>query len=358
MMSQLPPFFPQEEYQTRLRNVREKMSERDIDACLITTPENIYYLIGLSHQGFFAYHGLIVPRDGPLHLITRAMERVTIENQVHQVEFVGHTDSEDPAHVTLATLKKMGLGLARLGLEKKSLFLPPRIAETLQSQASKADWVDISGVVDSLRLIKSNREMAYTRQAAKVSDAMMQTAIATARTGVSEKEISAEVHRAMILAGGDYPGFGPFIRSSRRLGEEHTTWTDDVLRSGDGLFLELTGCVARYHAPMGRLVFIDKAPPHTETMAAICIESFYRAVAALQPGTTASQVYQAWQSRVDEAGLAHYRRHHCGYLVGIGFPPSWVGGSRVVGLRHDSSLEIQVGMTFHLLSWLMGARAG
>jgi Xaa-Pro dipeptidase len=72
----------------------------------------------------------------------------------------------------------------------------------------------------------------------------------------------------------------------------------------------------------------------------------------------AAEVYRAWQGRVDEAGLSHYRRHHCGYLVGLGFPPSWTGGSMVVGLRHDSDLVLRPGMVFHLLSWLMGAGRG
>jgi Xaa-Pro dipeptidase len=39
-------------------------------------------------------------------------------------------------------------------------------------------------------------------------------------------------------------------------------------------------------------------------------------------GVAAAEVYRAWQSRVDEVGLSHYRRHHCGYVMGLGFPPS------------------------------------
>jgi Xaa-Pro dipeptidase len=200
--------------------------------------------------------------------------------------------------------------------------------------------------------------MAYMQQAATVTDTMMQAALDTARIGVSEKEIAADVHRVMILAGGEYPGFTPFIRSTPRLGEEHTTWSDRVLQTGDALFLEMAGCVARYHAPIGRLVFVGSAPPGTEEMAALCIEAARRVVEAIKPGVTAAQVYRAWQDCVDEAGLSHYRRHHCGYLVGIGFPPSWVGGNRVVGLRHNSNLTLRVGMTFHLLSWLMGTGQG
>ena len=44
--------------------------------------------------------------------------------------------------------------------------------------------------------------------------------------------------------------------------------------------------------------------------------------------------------------------------VGIGQPPSWTGGNSVTGLRHDSDLEIETGMSFHILSWLMGTGRG
>jgi Xaa-Pro dipeptidase len=353
-----PPFFPKEEYRARLQNVRQRMAERGLEACLITSPENIFYLTGLNHQGYFTYHGLLVPLAGALQLITRAMERVTVENQLDGVEFVGHADGDDPAQVTVETIMGMGLANGRLGLEKETLLLSPRIAEALQAQLAQTRWLDISGLVDELRLVKSAGEVAFMRRAALVSNAMMRAAIDTAGAGISEKEIAAEVHRAMILAGGEYPGFTPFIRSTARLGEEHTTWSDRILEPGDALFLEMAGCVARYHAPLGRLVFVNKAPPGTEEMATVCLEAFRRVVEAIRPGVTAAQVYQAWQARVDAAGLAHYRRHHCGYLVGTGFPPSWVGGNAVVGLRHDSSLRLQVGMTFHLLSWLMGTGRG
>jgi Xaa-Pro dipeptidase len=286
------------------------------------------------------------------------MERVTIQHQVSGVQFIGHADSAEPAQVTRETLLEAGFGAARLGLEKNNLFLPPRIADGIQAGLPQADWFDISGLVDELRLVKSPHELAYMRQAATVSEAMMRAAIDTAGAGVSEQEIAAEVHRAMILAGGEYPGFTPFIRSTRRLGEEHTTWSNDILRPGDTLFVELAGCVARYHAPMGRLVFVGRVPDGTDKIEKVCLAAFQRVIEAIKPGAIARQVYQAWQDCVDEAGLTHYRRHHCGYLVGIGFPPSWVGGSMVVGLRHDSPLVLQPGMTFHLLSWLMGTGQG
>lgn len=355
--SELPPF-PEAEYTARLGRVRERMQEADLDVLLVSTPENIYYLSGLDHQGFFAFHLLIVPREGELCLITRAMERATVEKQVPRVRFVGHADGADPAAIACGVLADMGLRTGRFGLEKGSLYFPPRIAEGIVAGVPEVHWVDASGLVTDLRLVKSPLELEYTRAAAAVTDAMMRAAIDSARPGVNEREVAAEVHRAMILAGGEFPGFAPFIRPTPRLHQEHTTWRDRTLRAGEALFLEMAGCVRRYHAPMGRFLYLGQAPPGTQDIEAVCLEAFDRVVEAIRPGVTAAQVYAAWQDRVNQAGLAHYRRHHCGYLVGLAFPPSWTGGSMVVGLRHDSDLVLETGMVFHLLSWLMGTGRG
>jgi Xaa-Pro dipeptidase len=45
-------------------------------------------------------------------------------------------------------------------------------------------------------------------------------------------------------------------------------------------------------------------------------------------------------------------------MVGIGFPPGWVGGSMVVGLRRHSDLVLKEGMVFHILSWLLDSGKG
>jgi Xaa-Pro dipeptidase len=355
------PLFTQSEYEQRLVNLRRLMAEKDLDVCLISSPENIFYLTGLSHMGFFAYHLLIVPVEGKMALICRAMESVTVEKLVvkpGRADFYGFGDGEDPAHFTCDVLRQMGLATGRIAAEKSSLFLPPRIIEGINAGLSLAAIADCSGLVDSLRQIKSAQELDYTRQAAKVTMAMMQAARETAAIGVSEQEIAAEVHRAMLLAGGTYPGFSPFIRATPTIGEEHRTWSDYRLRPGDALFVELAGCINHYHAPMGRLIFLQEVPPGTAEMAQLCLEAFAAITGTIRPGITAAQIYQAWQDVVDSAGFSHYRRHHCGYMTGIGFPPSWVGGPMVVGLRHDSDLELQAGMVFHLMSWLMGAGEG
>jgi Xaa-Pro dipeptidase len=353
-----PPYFSIDEFQDRLDAFRTAMADRGLSVCLVSAPENIFYLTGLDHWGYFAPHILVVPAAGEMILMTRAMERVTIVTQVRNTRFEGHSDSETAADRAGSLLNELGLANGRVGIEAWSSGMSHGAAEQLKRACPRAEWVDISGIVDELRMIKSPAEQTFMRQAARVSDAAAAAAIEAVRARASEREVAAACQQAMIAAGGTYPGFGPFIRSTSRLGEEHTTWSDAELASGDSAFLELSGCVARYHAPLGRLIHVGKAPEQARTMSVICADAFQAVCDTLRPGALFRDVYAAWQRVVDAAGLAHYRRHHCGYVVGIGVPPSWTGGNKVIGLRHDSELVVRAGMGFHVLSWLMGTGRG
>ncbi len=341
------------------------MAERRLDVAVFSVPESVFYLTGLDHWGYFAPHHLVVPLEGELTLITRAMERVTIEAQVRNARFLGHTDSETAVARLIdlldAAAHRRGSrspGGLTVGLEEQGAGLSALAGRSLRSSVSGATFQDITGLSDARRLIKSDEEMALMRRAARASDAAAGAAIAALRDGAREVDVAAEALAAMTRAGGNPPGFGPFIRPEARLGEEHTTWGDGRYRDGERVFLELAGCVSRYHAPLGRLVHLGSIRDEDARMAETCRTAFEAVCCALRPGAEAREVYAAWQGIVDDAGLAHYRRHHCGYLVGIGFPPSWTGGNTVTGLRHDSGLRIETGMSFHILSWLMGTGAG
>jgi Xaa-Pro dipeptidase len=349
--------FSEAEIGRRLESLRESLERRKLAAAVIAAPENVFYLTGLDHWGYFAPHLLVVPVDGTPVLVTRAMERVTIEKQVRAAAFRGHSDSQTAADIAAAVLKEQGLAGTSIGLEFWTAGLSHGQALSLTSQLG-ARWIDVSGVVDDMRLVKSPEEIELIRRAAAVSDAGAVAAMAAMADGVEEAEVAAACVAAMIRAGGQPPGFGPFIRPRSRLGEEHATWGNGRYRRGETVFLELSGCVGRYHAPLGRLVHLTATPDNDLAMAAVVHAAFAAVLGALKPGAVARDVYAAWQDVVDAAGLPDYRRHHCGYAVGIGCPPSWTGGNTVVGLRPDSDLEIRQGMTFHILSWLMETGRG
>lgn len=343
--------FPHQELEARVASVCEVMKAHDLDGLLISVPESIYYLTGLDHWGFFACHVLVVNRNGEMGLMCRGMEKITVDNQVRNATFYGHKDHEEPADYVLKAMKDLGISGGKVGIEKRSLFMTPRIAEMIQNGDKAAQWVDASGLVDDIRQVKSPLEVEYVRKAAKAVDIGTLAAVDAIRDGASDYEISAEYHRAMILAGSEYPGFGPFIRPTSRLGEEHTTWRGDVFRNGDAVFLETCAAYRKYQAPMGRLAYVGSAPKGAEKSAELAINGMKAICDAIKPGAKAGDAYAAWKEVANSAGLLDYHRHHCGYMVGIGFPPSWTGGSMVTSLAPNSERILKTGMVFHAHSW-------
>ncbi|RBI72700.1 aminopeptidase P family protein [Roseovarius sp. TE539] len=347
--------FTDEELDRRMSAMRAAMAGRGIDIALVSSPENIFYLVGLDHWGYFAPHLLIVPAQGDPVLVTRQMEQVAIRKMVRNADFLGHSDSETAADLAVRHLGGRCANMV-LGLESWSSGLSHGMGMALRGGLVVQDWQDITGMLDAMRLVKSDEEQVYMRRAAKAADAGTQAAIAAIHDGALEADVAAECQSAMIRAGGTPPGFGPFLRPADRMEEEHTSWGEGAHQ--EAVFLELAGCVARYNAPMGRLVHIGRISANDAQAADLSLRAFEAARAALRPGVRARDVYDGWQSVVDAAGIPEYRRHHCGYLVGIGFPPSWTGGPRVTGLRHDSDLIMKPGMTFHLMSWFTGTGRG
>jgi len=345
------PAFPPEELQRRVSRACQVLADNKLDGILISVPESIYYLTGLDHWGFFAAHVLVLNRNGEMGLACRAMEQITFDNQVSNARFYGHKDHEELSDYVHQAMKDLGLKGGRVGIEKRSLFLTPRHAERIQDDGADTAWADASGLIDDIRLVKSPLEMDYTRKAARAADLGTLAAIEAVRDGASDYEISAAYHNKMILEGSEYPGFGPFFRPTTRLGEEHTTWRGDVFRDGDAVFMETCGSYRKYQAPMGRLVYVGEPPKGAEESAELAIRGMKAICEALQPGAKAGDAYDAWRDVAASAGLDDYHRHHCGYLVGIGFPPSWTGGSMVTSLFPNSQRKVEVGMVVHAHSW-------
>src|SRR5262245_18393314 len=137
--------FSDAEIARRLSAFRAELGKRRLDGAIVAAPENVFYLTGLDHWGYFAPHLLIVALEGTPVLVTRAMERVSVEKQVPAAEFRGHSDSETAADMAARVLRDLGLTGRRLGLEHWTAGFSHGLALSLQAQTD-ARWQDISGL--------------------------------------------------------------------------------------------------------------------------------------------------------------------------------------------------------------------
>lgn len=343
----------EEEHATRIAELRARMARQRLAAIAVASPENIYYFTGLDHHGYFAFSLLLIPADGQPILITREMERPTIRAQVPNCRHLTFGEGETPASVIVDALTELVAPTDSVAVEESAMFFPPAIYSCLRSNMPRIQWTDGTSLLVEARAVKSNTELTHTRNAAAVSNMAMRAGIEAIGMGVPEREVAAAVSHAMFNAGGQQPGFTPLIRPLSILDQEHVSWGERKLVEGTGLFMELSGCVRRYHAPLSRTVYIGHTPPGAREAHAAALAGLNAAREALRSGARTGEVYSAWQHAVTGGTSSSAPlRHHCGYLVGIGFPPSWVGGGEVLGIRHDGQVSIRAGMTFHLMSWI------
>jgi Xaa-Pro dipeptidase len=339
--------FGVEEYRGRVDGLRQRMAQRNIDALLSHTPENICYLSGYHTAGYFKYQCCVVPLEAAPFLVVREFElRNALAFSWLDHQFI-YRDTESPVALTRRALEQAGLGAKTLAVEKDSWFLTIRDFEQLRDSMSEARFVDGSGLVEQGRVVKSPREIEHMRQAARPTERAMAAAVAAARSGATEDDLAGEAWRALVH-GSEYPAYAPFVCSGPRTYMPHATWAGRRLEPGDAVFLEIGGSVQRYGAAMLRCGFVGEPPDQVLKMGEACQTALEETMKAMKPGVASQAVHATCQRALEAAGFGGYHRHRTGYSMGIGFPPDW-GEGHIKSLAADDPEPLQSGMVFHVI---------
>ncbi|MGD2114726.1 MAG: aminopeptidase P family N-terminal domain-containing protein, partial [Acidobacteriota bacterium] len=139
--------FPFEEYERRVRELRQRMAQRLLDAVIITDPENLMYLCDYQTTGYSFFQALVIPLEQEPFMITRHME----ESNVHQRTWVEHTrpypDTGDAIQMLVESLREFGLATKRVGYERNSYFFPAYQQDRIHTTFLGGELVDCFGIV-------------------------------------------------------------------------------------------------------------------------------------------------------------------------------------------------------------------
>ncbi|MCH8205797.1 MAG: aminopeptidase P family protein [Chloroflexi bacterium] len=341
-------YFSLDEYRARMDALRRRMQEKGVDAMLVHTPENLYYLTGYQTPGYYWYQTLVVPLDREPVFITRLLEDANVQHLSWVEESRPYGDSDDWTAKTREVVEELGLGSRRIGIEKDSWFITLRDFESLSSGLASATFVDCSGLVEEGRMIKSPAELEYMRQAARAAEAGIRAGVEACAVGVSENDVSAAIHDAQIRAGSEYTGLPLFITSGPRSALGHATWYRQELKAGDTVFLEIPGCVNRYHAAMMRNVFLGEPSERMLKATEAVVGALEETIGFIKPGVTAHDAHGFCARTIADAGLGVTMDHRTAYSIGIGFAPDW-GEGQIISINEGEHRPLQAGMTFHLI---------
>lgn len=350
--------FPMVEYERRLRELRQRMAARRLDAMIVTTPENITYLTGYHTPGYYYFQTVVVPLEGEPFMVTRLLEDSNVQTRTWIEHSHPYQDVEDPMARLAAALGGFGLEGGRLGYERHCYFFRATEQEALLKACPRAAFVDCSGLVEEGRLVKSPAEIDLMRRAARATEAGMRAGIEATGVGVTENDIAAAIHDAMIRAGGEYPAISPFVASGPRCWLGHATWEGRTVGPDETVFLEIGGCVQRYHTAMMRNVYLGEPTREMREAEALILEAVDTCMAAMKPGVPAGEIDALSRRIFARNAFGAVQTTRTGYSIGIAFAPDW-GEGHILSLQPGEARPLQENMTFHLIPWIqIPGRAG
>jgi Xaa-Pro dipeptidase len=344
-------FFSLAEYQERLDNLRGAMQERGVEVLLSFTPENIYYLSGYQTPGYYTYQCVIVPLEGDPVMFTRYLEETNVRGLSWIDTRAYYNDNQDPVEETLRALREHGLADKTIGVEENSWFLTVTDYRKLQEGLPGATFKDASGTVEQLRLIKSDQEIAYIREAAAACDEGVRRAIEVAAPGASENDLALALYAGSLEHDSEYMSLPPFVASGYRSALAHATWSGRELVPGEVVFVEHAGVIHRYSAALIRTLSVGEPSEQVKRMDEAARAGLAAAIATSAPGVPAYEVDRACRGAIRDLGFGDYFRHRTGYSIGINFPPDW-GEGHIMSIKESESRPLEAGMTFHFVPGL------
>jgi ectoine hydrolase len=351
--------FEKGEYLARIQKIKDRMNKAGLEVLMVADPANMNYLTGYDGWSFYVPQVVVLSFDQEEPIwIGRSMDAsgarhttfLTRENIVGYPEDYVQTPVKHPMNFVAEVLKERGLAGGVIGVEMDAYYFTARCFAELMKGLPNATFEDAGLLVNWVRIVKSPHEIEYMRQAGKIIEKVMQTAIDTIAPGVRECDAVASVYRAQIRGtgayGGDYPAIVPMMPSGEKTSTPHLTWTDQPYKNEQAVNLELAACRHRYHCPMARTVYLGTKPPQKlKDTAEIVVEGLNAALAAVKPGVPCESVEEVWRGVISRVGLVKESR--IGYSMGLNYPPDW--GEHTASLRPGDKTILEPNMTFHMI---------
>jgi Xaa-Pro dipeptidase len=345
--------FPREEYVRRVTELRQRMSDRLMDAVIISDPENLMYLTDYQTTGYSFFQALVVPLENEPFMVTRKLEESNVIARTWVEITRPYPDTGDAIQMLVSALIEFDLAGKSIGYERNSYFFPAYHQDIFHTTFSRSRLMDCFGIVEQGRICKSHYELEVMHKSAVAAKAGMKAGLDMCRSGVIENEIGAAISQAMFAAGGEIPAVMPYVASGPRTMIGHASWEGREVQEGEHVFLEVGGCYRRYHTAMMRTAICGEMSDSMYKAQELMKQALAETRANLRPGITVSDVDNMIRKILTDNQLGARLITRSGYSIGIAFPPSWDEGY-ILSLFQRGGEVLRPGMTMHVIPWLWG----
>jgi Xaa-Pro aminopeptidase len=302
---------------TRLTHFRKLMAAEEMDAFLVSVPENRYYL-----SGYGADDMNLTESSG--HLLITAAEQFILTDFRYQEEA-----AQESPDFKLVVYKEglssvlpelfAGCVVKKLGVEGHYLTHESylQVEKALAQASQTAEISSVKDLIERLRMIKEPDEIDKIRASLALTERALSAVWAMLRPGLTETELAWKIEVLIREGGGEAVSFPPIVAGGANAALPHAVPTERRISPQDAVILDLGSRLNHYCSDMTRTWTAGAPQAKIQDIYRIVREAQLAAQDCIKAGVSAAEVDRAARELISQAGYGEYFGHGLGHGVGL-----------------------------------------
>ena len=338
--------FTDNEYENRLKSLRDIISKNNLDAVILTSMQNIAYYSGFLYCSFGRPYACIITSKNNIVVsanidASQPWRRCYGENLIY-------TDWERDNYLKaiVSLLKKT----KKIGIENDHLTLERY--KNLKDALDDPELIDIAPLVMLKRMIKSSEEISLITSGAKIADIGGEAISKEIKVGVTEIDIAMAGRDAMEKA---IAKFHPnselrdtwvWFQSGINTDGAHNPVTTRKLQHGDILSLNTFPMISGYYTALERTLFLGDADNASLKAWEANVKVHKRGIELIKPGAKCFEITAELNELFSELGYLQYRTFGYGHSFGV--LSHYYGREGKLELREDVDTVLKPNMVISM----------
>ena len=289
---------------SRGARLAELVAERKLDSLLVTNLVNVRYL-----TGFTGSNAAVLAGSGAPAFITDFRYLTQAGRQVAP-EFERVSGKQD---LLGDAAERMG---GRVGFEDRTMTVHQynRLSGLVPDGV---ELVPAGPVVEELRSVKDDAEIAAIHEAAKLADSMLEWIASRGVVGMTERDLAVELEQEMVRRGASGPSFPSIVAAGPSGSLPHAEPGERPIGAGEMLTVDL-GCILDgYCSDCTRTFATGELPAEQREVYELVLRAQEQSLAAVRTGAHGKAVDAVSREIIGEAGHADHYGHGLGHGVGL-----------------------------------------
>lgn len=298
----------------KIVELSQKLKAEGFDAIIVCPSSDLEYLTGLHFHPDERFKALFSFSDGKaFYIIPELYYEEAREKLGNDSKIYVWSDSD-------GFLSAIGQARDEYGIRGMTIGVNDgvRAVDLLDmKECLDVSFSNGTGVLEQMRLIKSEEERDFLRKAAEIADRVVSEITKYIRPGLLERDISERIKELFLECGGQGLAFDSIVASGPNTSRPHYNKDDRRIEEKDIIILDM-GC--RYNgfcSDISRTIFVGEPTEEQRKIFDIVVRANTKAEDIVKPGVTAEQVDMAARSVIKEAGFGHCFLNRTGHGIGM-----------------------------------------